>query len=258
MNDSITWLGLVDDDEIRLDTAAIELSALDHPALDLAPYIHLLDEMEERLGIVGAAALTVEEQRAALAQVIAGEFGFAGDRDSYDAPVNADMIRVLDRRRGLPVSLSILYVALARQMGWHAEPLNTPGHVLVRLTTPEATLLVDAFSGGAAVGDEKLAALMEAGDGGADPMSNRRTLVRLLLNQATRAEREGDGARAAALYERMTVFAPEDGMGWWELARLRLVARDPTGAKDSLSAMLEVTREPTRRRQILAAIEAIA
>ncbi|RVT93191.1 SirB1 family protein [Sphingomonas crocodyli] len=258
MNESITWLGLVDDEEIRLDNAALELSALDHPGLELFPYQQLLDEMEQRLLVVGGSAVIVGEQRAALAQVIADEFGFAGDRDSYDAPVNADMIRVLDRRRGLPVSLSILYVALARAMDWQAEPLNTPGHVLVRLTTPEATLLVDPFSGGAAVGDEKLAALMEAGDGGAEPMSNRGTLVRLLLNQASRAERGGDIARAATLYERMTIFAPEDGMGWWELARLRLIADDTAGAKQSLSAMLEVTREPTRRRQILAALEAIA
>ena len=153
MNDSITWIGLVDDEEIRLDIAAIELSALDHPGLDLSPYQDLLDEMEARLGIVGASAVTAEEQRDALEQVIADEFDFEGDRDSYDAPVNADMIRVIDRRRGLPVSLSILYVAMARAMGWHADPLNTPGHVLVRLTTPEATLLVDPFSGGAAVGD---------------------------------------------------------------------------------------------------------
>ena len=71
--------------------------------------------------------------------MFADEFGFAGDADSYDAPLNADLIRVLDRRRGLPVSLSLLYVAAARRIGWTAHALNTPysgGHILDRHGDP--------------------------------------------------------------------------------------------------------------------------
>jgi regulator of sirC expression with transglutaminase-like and TPR domain len=257
MSDPITYLGLVDDEDIQLDLAALDLSALDHPGIDLAPYHAVLDEMGERLARVGAQAETVEEQRAALAQVIADEFGFEGDRTQYDAPVNADLIRVIDRRSGLPVSLSILYVALARRMDWEADALNVPGHVLVLLTAGGEAMLVDAFSGGAPVAVERMQALV---DGSAMPaaMSNRMVLVRLLLNQATRAEQAGDVERATTLYERMTIFAPSEGVGWWEHARLRLHVSDVSGAKQSLSAMLEVTREPQRRRQIVAALEAIA
>src|SRR5258708_7431095 len=103
MNEVVANLGLLDDDEIELDQAALALSELDHEGIDIEPYLALLEAIGERLETVGEAAETPEEQGEALAQVFARDFGFAGDAASYDAPLNADLIRVLDRRRGLPV-----------------------------------------------------------------------------------------------------------------------------------------------------------
>jgi hypothetical protein len=85
-------------------------------------------------------------------------------------------------------------------------------------------------------------------------MSNRMTLVRLLFNQASRAEQAGDTLRAMALYERMTVMAPDHDAGWWELARLQLVHLEVDKARASLGAMLEVTRDIERRAHIHAAL----
>jgi thioredoxin-like negative regulator of GroEL len=89
-------------------------------------------------------------------------------------------------------------------------------------------------------------------------MANRAVLVRLLLNQASRAERAGDSRRALILYARMTNVAPDNADGWWELARLQLGTRDVVAARHSLSAMLEVTRDPERRERVSAVLEAIA
>ncbi|WP_022682383.1 SirB1 family protein [Sphingobium bisphenolivorans] len=271
MNDNIIYLGLLADEEIELDSAALALSALDHEGLDVEPY---LDRLRIINAAVDAARGSVDEealrsgeaQGALLAQVISGEFGFMGDSESYDAPLNADMIRVLDRRRGLPVSLSILYVAVARRMGWTAHALNTPSHVLVSIGPEDSPALIDPFQGGALVQPEQLMTLLERALGpGAwpqeahvAPMSNRMTLVRLLLNQASRAEQAGDPARACILYERMTVVAPEHGAGWWELARLQLAEGEVDAARASLSAMLEITRDPERRAQIGAALTRLA
>lgn len=122
MNDSIAYLGLLADEEIELDSAALMLSALDHEGTDIEPYLDQLRAINAavdsaRDGIEAKYLQSGEAQGALLAQLIGADFGFAGDSESYDAPLNADMIRVLDRRRGLPVSLSILYVAVARRMG---------------------------------------------------------------------------------------------------------------------------------------------
>ncbi|MBV1690960.1 transglutaminase-like domain-containing protein [Novosphingobium sp. G106] len=268
MDSDIETIGLLDDDEIELDHAALALSELDHEGIELEPYYALLDEIGERLDDF-AEAETPEAQGEALAQVFHEEFGFTGDADSYDAPLNADLIRVLDRRRGLPVSLSLLYVAAARRLGWTAYATNTPGHVLVRIGDEnggEPPYLIDPFHGGAPVSDDRLAALLH-GTIGPDgvpgpehiaPMTNRTVLARLLLNQASRAERAGDPVRALAIYERITLVAPDNADGWWELARLQLQLRDVSAARASLSAMLEVTRDPQRRELITTTLQAIA
>jgi regulator of sirC expression with transglutaminase-like and TPR domain len=259
MMTTIGHLGLLDDEEIDLDVAALELSALDHDGIDLDPYLGILKDMAERLSVVGRAAFEGQAQAEALAHVFAGEYGFSGDRKTYDAPLNADMVRVIDRRKGLPVSLSILYIAAARRVGWTADALNTPGHVLARVGPADSAVLIDPFGGGAIVGSEKLDALLGHEGAGDDlVMPNRMVLVRLLLNQVSRAEQAGDVGRAMAVLERMVVVAPSHGQGWWDLARLQLGTGSVESARDSLSAMLEVTRDPDRRAHVTAALEAIA
>lgn len=260
----IEGFGLMEDEDIELDLAVLALSELDHEGIDLIPYRALLQDIGARLAVAGASARTGADQAAALATVLAGEFGFAGDVASYDAPLNADLIRVLDRRRGLPVSLAILYVAAARRMGWAADALNTPGHVLVRIGE-EAPVIIDPFNGGGQVPPDRLMALLSRATGTETlrpehvmAMANRTVLVRLLLNQASRAEQSGDTGRAITVYERMTVVAPDHVDGWWDLARLQLGTGSLDGARHSLSAMLEVTRDPKRRELAAAALESIS
>ena len=266
MEDDIAHLGLLEDEAITLDAAALEIAALDHPGLALQPYLDVLEGVGRRLVAVGGDARSAGERARALALVIAEEFGFTGDRDTYDDPDNADLIRVIDRRRGLPVSLSILHVAAARRMSWDADALNTPGHVLVRVGSATEPVLIDPFDGGAVVGAEELAALLSRmlGPGAVpsaehlQPMSNRSVLVRLLTNQASRAESSGDRARALVLYGRITSVAPTNTFGWWEQARLQLAFGDRGAARASLSAMLEVTRDPGVRAHVSAALDALA
>ena len=266
VNDPIAHLGLLDDEEIQIEVAALELSALDHEGIDLDPYLALLADMEEKLASIAGDALDGVEQGGALAQVIGVDYGFTGDRTSYDAPLNADMIRVIDRRKGLPVSLSILYVGLARRLGWQADALNTPGHVVVSLASGGNPAIIDPFSGGRQLSPDGLLALIAHATGPTgfpdelhlSAMTNRMTLTRLLLNQASRAEQAGDSGRAMTLYERMTVVAPGEGKGWWELARLRLAAGNRTEARASLTSMLEITKEAEQRAHIIAMLEAIA
>ena len=263
MNDDLIRLGLVEETDIVLDEAALSLALLDHPGADLAPYHALLADVAARLGAVGSGATNAAARADALARVLGDEFGFAGDRDSYDDPANADLIRVIDRRRGLPVSLSILYVAAARRVGWTANVLDVPGHVLVLIGEETIPVIVDPFRGGVAVSPEQFAAMLAAMNAApaavrhVAAMPNRAVLVRLLLNQATRAERAGKGRRALELYRRMTAIAPEYGHAWWERARLELVDDDVPAARQSLTAMLEITREPGLRARVSELLDAL-
>ena len=268
MIDDIAHLGLLDDDEILLDEAALELSALDHPGVSLDGYLDQLGEIAEDLVARGSSADTPVERARVLAEVIGGDHGFRGDREAYDDTSNADMMDVIDRRRGLPVSLSIIYVALARRAGWDAEALNTPGHVVVSLGIGADGLpvLIDPFNGGNPIDTRQLASLLSGMLGrGITPapehlaaMSNRAVLVRLLLNQATRAEQAERIGRARMIHERITTVAPAYAHSWWERARIELVTGDVPAARASLSAMLETTRDPALRMQVSAALDALA
>ncbi len=198
----------MDDDDIILDEAALTLAQLDHDEIDVGPYEDILSDMASRLDEVGADAADASERAACLAQVLAGEFGFTGDAVTYDDPDNADLIRVIDRLRGLPISLSIVYVVAARCIGWTAEILNLPGHVLVMVGHEARPVIIDPFfRGGVPVGIEGVTALLTAAKGGISAtaqhltaMPNRAILMRMLLNQATRAEKAGYGRRALLLY----------------------------------------------------------
>ncbi|TCP34109.1 transglutaminase-like domain-containing protein [Sphingomonas sp. BK235] len=260
MNDDLTRLGLMDEDDIALDEAALLLALADHPGADATVAQDLLEAISIRLDVAGADAETAAERAGALAEVIGGEFGFVGDTASYDDPANADLLQVLERRRGLPVSLSILYVAAARRLGWSADVLDVPGHVLVLIEAESEPVIVDPFAGGARVGAERLSALLEAARPGqavthVAAMPNRAVLVRLVQNQAARAELAGKGRRALELYGRMTRFAPDQPHGWWERARLELVDGDHAAARRSLGAILEITREPELRARVTDLLE---
>lgn len=266
MDDALRRLGLLDDDAIDLDTSALALAQPDHPEAELGPYIDFLTELTRHLVVASRSADNAHEQADALASVLAGRYEFAGDQRTYDHPDNADLMRVIDRRRGLPVSLSILYVAAARRLGWEAHVLNTPGHVLARIGPETDPVLIDPFNEGAVVTGDALVELVQRvlGPDGAlttehlTPMSNRAVLVRLLLNQATRAEARGELPRALTLYSRMTTIAPDHPQPWWDLARLQVSAGQFTDARASLSAMLEITRDPALRNHIYGALDALS
>ena len=265
MDDAITQIGLLDEPDILLDEAALALAMLDHPGLPIDPYEKILEDIATRLADAGADATTGRERAGILARIFSGEYGFAGDADTYDDPANADLIRVIDRRRGLPISLAILYVAAARRIGWTADILDVPGHVLVLVGDTFAPVIIDPFRGGAAVAPQQLASLLASSAdraarpiGRVAPMPNRAVLTRLILNQATRAEAAGDGQRARTLYERITTFAPAYVHGWRERARLELRDGDVTAARGSLSAILETTRDPAIRDGVAGTLRSLA
>jgi regulator of sirC expression with transglutaminase-like and TPR domain len=265
MDHEITQLGLLDDEDLQLDDAALALAAPDHPGIDLEPYHAILDDIVAGLAEAGVGLSGGRDRAAALSRVIAEEQGFIGDRETYDDPDNADLVRVIDRRRGLPVSLSILYVAVARRIGWTADALDVPGHVLALIGGEAAPVVVDPFRGGVVVEPQDLARLVASTADEETPsvrhvatMPNRAILARLLLNQATRAEAIGKGRRALTLYERITTFAPNNGHAWWHRARLELMDDDVSAGRRSLAAMLEVTRDPAERARVTAALQELA
>jgi regulator of sirC expression with transglutaminase-like and TPR domain len=217
--------------------------------------------MTERLAASSDGARRPADQAAALSAIIGVEYGFSGDAETYDDPANADLIRVIDRRRGLPVALAIVYVATARAVGWTVEALNTPAHVLLHVGEGQA-VIVDPFAGGTVVEAAAVGMLLARAGGIPQPprtepfenLSNRGVLMRLLANQAQRARAGGESERALTLCERMTTLSPTTTALWWERATLERQLGRPELARASLWALLETTHDPRIRAHVMAAM----
>lgn len=226
--DTLKRLGAAGEGPHDIAAAALAFAALDHPDTALAPFRTHLQQLADLARGEAEFARDAEIAARALASVIAGRFAYEGDQAHYDDPVNADLISVIQRRRGLPVALGILYMHAARAAGLAAQGLAAPGHFLLTVGGKGGEAVIDPFNGGAAIDRERLRApprlaqMGFAGESGAlAPVSDTEVLLRLQNNIKTRALAERDGARAAEILRRMLVIAPSRAPLWFELAKLQ-------------------------------------
>ncbi len=228
--------------------AALMLAALDHSARELAPYEAHLAEIAEAARNESRLTARIEDGARALSALMTGRYGYDGDRLSYDDPQNADLITVIDRRRGLPVALGILYLHAARAAGFEATGLHSPGHFLLRISLRGHEALIDPFNGGAAVDSERLGGPPVMGTAGPDdprltePVSDVEVLLRLQNNLKLRALNIGERVRALEIAKRMVLIAPGKGELWMDLARLNEASGALGAAQRAYEACLALAK----------------
>jgi regulator of sirC expression with transglutaminase-like and TPR domain len=222
--------------------AALMLAALDHAGRALEPYESHLAEIAESARQEMHLLPYADDGARVLAALMVGRFGYDGDRLSYDDPRNADLIAVMDRRRGLPVALGVLYIHAARAAGFEAEGLNSPGHFLLRLAKRGSEAVIDPFNSGASIDRERLAPppAMGAGEeaGLAEPVTDSDVLLRLANNLKMRVLQAGDRMRGLEVSKRMVLLAPRRGELWLELARMNEQAGALGAAQKAYEACL--------------------
>lgn len=217
------------DEALDLAGTALLLAALERPAEPLEPYReHLALLQRETAELAGeAAAERLEARLEAINGVLFERHAYAGDAETYDDLRNADLMAVIERRRGLPVALGILYLHVARSQGWAAVGLAFPGHFLLRLDCGPQRAIVDPFNRGQLRQPAELRELLKA-LAGADAeltpehyaaVSNRDVLLRLQNNRKLRLLREHRGEAALAVVEGMLMVAP-GVVGLWREAGL--------------------------------------
>jgi len=230
-----------DDAAIDIGAAALALAALDQPDVALAPYQVHLAELAATAATLAPARADAKQAAAAICQTIHGRHGYAGDSETYDDPQNASLLRVIDRRKGLPVALGILYLHAARVRGWALAGLNFPGHFLLRLEQGGARAVIDPFHG-RELGPGEMHELLQRMAGPAaelepwhhQPVSARDVLLRLQNNIKTRALQAGDTARAADIVRSMLLLAPNHAPFWRELG---LIETEQGNLQNALAAL---------------------
>lgn len=206
--DYLRRIGQAADEDIDLGEAALALAVLDYPC-DLSPYRAHLAAMAADLGAMAASIGDDLDGRVAILGRLLAKHGYEGDSETYEDLQNANLLRVIVRRRGLPVALGILVMTAARAQGWTVMGLNFPGHFLLRLDHAGGRQILDPFSGVSPKGPRELREMLKQTAGleaeltpdHYAPVSNREVLLRLQNNLKLRFLSADQPDKALAVIE---------------------------------------------------------
>ena len=180
-----------------LAAAALAIARVEYPSLDAAPYLDGLARMgreaAERIARAGAGRLDAVR---AFNEYLYDEQGFAGNREHYDDPRNSFLNEVLERRTGIPITLAVVYLEVARRAGLRVSGINFPGHFLLRASDDLHAaagadfVIIDPFHGGALLSEVDCRELLRqhVGDEAAfdrsllEPATRHHIVVRMLVN----------------------------------------------------------------------------
>lgn len=140
--------GFIQSQNYELETGALLLSRTINPQLDVAAVCTQLDTLAARVRKLTPKAATMRAQCRVLNRVLFDEFGLRGNHENYSDPQNSVLDQVLERRLGIPISLSIVYIIVAQRIGLELEPVGVPGHFLVGGYEPEGPFFIDPFNAG--------------------------------------------------------------------------------------------------------------
>src|SRR5439155_6954200 len=200
---SFTHASLSTDPDLAI--AALMIARVEYPKLDAGPYLDPLDALgrEARVRVTaapvvpGEAPPRVDPDRyarvMALNEYLFNELHFIGNEDQYEDPRNSFLNEVLERRTGIPITLALLYMEVARRAGVHVEGINFPGHFLLRCPARRGLpysedLIIDAFHGGALLSEETCRELLRRHAGGDEGEDEEALVESHLLGHATKPQ----------------------------------------------------------------------
>jgi len=203
-------------DAIDLARAALVMGQFEYPDLDVAAYLNRLDHLAE---LASQTIASSDLPALMLAKFLFDTLGFTGDSVNYTDPRNSFLNEVLERRLGIPISLSVLFLEVAQRAGVRAEGVGLPGHFIVRVVLDSGQVIyLDPFYGGAILSKADCRERVRMLTGGKlpfdeaflNPVNARYILTRMLNNLKNFYAAAGDFYRASKVVERLLVMNPDD------------------------------------------------
>jgi regulator of sirC expression with transglutaminase-like and TPR domain len=235
--------------DVALGAALIARDA--HPALDVHAVLAQLDELAAPLrglsGEKGLAQLSALEQAQRLAHHVYEVLGFKGNEADYYDPKNSLLPDVLRTKLGIPITLALVFVEIARRCGVHARGVGFPGHYLVRIDAGAERVVIDPFFGGRVLDQKALEKLLRRATGPTEPLkdehvapaSPKTTLVRMLINLKWIYTTRGDLARAHLALDRILTLQPDSVPALRERGMLAARLGAVEAARADLKRLLE-------------------
>jgi regulator of sirC expression with transglutaminase-like and TPR domain len=211
-------LARADDARVDLARAALAIARIEHPALGIEEEIARLDRLAARSG----AGVLDDPQRALtrLLEFLFEEEGFRGNADEYYDPRNSCLNDVLDRRLGIPITLSVLTIEVGRRVGIEVEGVGLPGHFIVGARLAGRRVFLDPFHGGAVLtpeGAEEVASRavgrpVKLEDAHWAPCTTHQIVVRMLRNLKGIYAKRQDWERALGVVDRLLLLDADSGV----------------------------------------------
>lgn len=203
--------------EIRLAEGALLIAQEEYPHLDVNAYLQRLDSMASTIKQQLGLELDPRRIVTAINTHLYDEQHFRGNQDDYYNPCNSFLNDVLDQKIGIPITLSVIYIEIGRQVGLPIVGVGLPGHFIVQYDAQVDTFWIDPFHGGTVLTREDCATRLEQiynrkvdwQDAFLNPVSDHDILRRMLNNLKGIYIQQRDYARALSVVERLLLMAPE-------------------------------------------------
>jgi len=221
------------EENINLAEAALVIAACEYPALEVDVYLERIENMAGSLRRRLRPDIGTAESIIALNHYLFEELGFTGNAAEYDDPRNSFLNDVIDRRVGIPITLSLVYLEIGRRIGLALHGVSFPAHFLVKCVTRDGAIVLDPFAHGASLSLGALRQRVKSLQGGVDPApgivksmlaaaGNREILARMLRNLKGIYLHRKELAKALATAERILVLSPEAAEEFRDRGRIYL------------------------------------
>ncbi len=237
-----------------LAAPALLIARLGYPTLDPAPYLDRLEQMGEDMArrLDSTGPTDPHGPLHSLNRYLFEDQGFAGNATDYDDLRNSFLNQVLERRTGIPITLALVYIEVARRAGIQVEGVNFPGHFLLRFPlgpgeAPESSVVMDPFDGGAVLSETDCRALLRRHAGGTvdfaptllRPATKQQILVRMLVNLKRLYVRMRSFPQGRAITELLLAINPSALSELRDRGLLAYHLNDYTAALRDLEAYLQ-------------------
>jgi regulator of sirC expression with transglutaminase-like and TPR domain len=234
------------EEKIDLVHAALLVARLDNPELDVAAYRQEIDRLARELSATIAKGADARTRLAALAKFMFKERGFHGSRVDYYTRANSYLNEVLDDREGIPITLSLLYVELARRIGLNVVGVGMPGHFIVKCVPAKgAEQLIDVYDEGKFLSKEDAGRIVRTitdqplRDADLAPVTKKAIIVRVLQNLRGVAQREKDTGSVLRYLDTIVAISPDASYERWLRAVYRYESGQRQGALEDTTWLLE-------------------
>jgi regulator of sirC expression with transglutaminase-like and TPR domain len=221
------------DDSINLAEAALAIAAEEYRDLDIRAYLERLDEMGATLKRRLWPDISTADSVRTLNHYLFDELGFSGNSADYYDPRNSFLNDVIERRLGIPITLSVVYMEVGRRVGLSLHGISFPGHFLVKCTVREGAIVLDPYAKGVSLGVDDLVRRLKTWRNGLEPdadlvkqtlatAGSREILARILRNLRGIYLTKGTLTKALHACDRIISLAPQAAEEYRDRAKIYL------------------------------------